>query len=478
MKFWNGGFEMNSNFPKDFLWGGAVAANQCEGAYLEDNKGLDISDVVLVGSDRFQNIKLDIDNTKIYPAHEAIDFYHHYQEDVKMFAEMGFKCFRTSINWARIFPTGEEEMPNELGLQFYDDLFDALLKEGIEPIVTISHYETPLALTKKYNGWSSRKLIPMFEKYCKVIFLRYKGKVKYWMTFNEINNAIRLPFLAAAIDITGIDNWMPLAFQASHNMFVANSLAVKLCREINPKSKIGCMLSLSNYYPATCSPTDVFETYTLRRRSLFYSDVMIRGEYPGYATRLMKELGIEIEILDGELELLKKYTNDYLAFSYYRTATIHAGQQLKFNTGGGVGLENPYLIKSAWGWPIDPLGFRYTCNELYDRYQIPLFIAENGLGMVDEIGEDGKIHDQDRMDYLKEHIQAMEEATLDGCDIFGYTWWGPIDIVSAGTGEMKKRYGFIYVDKDNEGNGTLKRIKKDSFDYYQKIIETNGACLN
>lgn len=469
---------MNSSFPKDFLWGGAVAANQCEGAYLEGNKGLDISDVILVGADRFQNIKLEIDDTKTYPAHEAIDFYHRYQEDIKMFGEMDFKCFRTSINWARIFPTGEEEIPNEIGLQFYDDLFDSLLKEGMEPIVTISHYETPLALIQKYNGWSSRKLIPMFEKYCEVIFKRYKEKVKYWMTFNEINNAIRLPFLAAAVDITGIEDWMPLAFQASHNMFVANSLAVKLSKEINPKSKIGCMLSLSNYYPATCNPADVFETYNLRRRSLFYSDVMIRGEYPGYAMRLMKELGADLEISDGDLELLKNYTNDYLAFSYYRTATIHAGQQIEFNTGGGVGLENPYLVKSAWGWPIDPLGFRYTCNELYDRYQVPLFIAENGLGMVDEIGEDGKIHDQDRMDYLKEHVLAMEEAIKDGCDIFGYTWWGPIDIVSAGTGEMKKRYGFIYVDKDNEGNGTLKRTKKDSFDYYQKIIKTNGACLN
>ena len=469
---------MRVNFPEGFLWGGAVAANQCEGAYLEDGKGIGICDIVVQGEKRFLDIPWDIDSSKYYPAHEAIDFYHRYKEDIKLMAEMGFKCFRTSIAWTRIFPTGEEMEPNEKGLQFYDDLFDECHKYGIEPVVTISHYETPLHLAKKYNGWASRDLIPLFDRYCKAIFMRYKRKVKYWMTFNEINNAIRLPYLAAGINTTGVDNWFLMAFQASHHMFVANANAVKMCHEMIPDALIGCMLSLSNTYPNTCRPEDVFETYNLRRRSLFYSDVMLRGEYPGYALRLMKEFGAELDIREGELDLIKKYTNDYLAFSYYRTSTFIGGSVMQYNTGGGIGTENPYLEKSAWGWAIDPLGFRYTCNELYDRYKKPLFIAENGLGMADTVAADGTIHDVERMEYLQKHLLALREAIEDGCDIFGYTWWGPIDIVSAGTGEMKKRYGFIYVDKDDAGNGTLKRSKKASFTYYKKIIETNGAYID
>jgi len=469
---------MTTTFPKDFLWGGAVAANQCEGAYLEDDKGLNISDVLPGGSDRFAHIVAEIDEKNYYPSHEAVDFYHHYKEDVKLMAEMGFKCFRTSISWARIFPTGEEIEPNEKGLRFYDELFDECLKHGIEPVITISHYETPLYLAKKYNGWASRKLIPLFEHYCETIFKRYKSKVKYWMTFNEINNTLRLPYLAAAIDIKNKDtSWFGDAFQASHNMFVANAKAVKLCHELMPNARIGCMLSLSNVYPNTCKPEDIFETYNFRRRSLFYSDVMMRGKYPGYSLRMMEEMGVKIDIRKGELELIAKYTNDYLGFSYYRTSNFASNVEMKYNTGGSVGIDNPYLEKSDWGWAIDPIGFRYTCNELYDRYQKPIFIVENGLGTVDTIAADGSIYDLDRMKYLAKHVAALREAIADGCDILGYTWWGPFDIVSAGTGEMKKRYGFIYVDKDNDGNGTLKRRKKASFDYYKKIISTNGADL-
>ena len=465
-------------FPEDFLWGGAVAANQCEGAYLEGGKGLNISDVLKVGEGRLRNMALDVDSSEYYPSHEAVDFYHHYKEDIKLLGEMGFKCFRTSISWARIFPTGEESEPNEKGLEFYDKVFDECLKYGIEPVVTLSHYETPLELTKKYNGWESRKLIDLFEKYCKVVLERYKDKVKYWMSFNEINNTTRLPFIAAALDFRKEANWFPMAFQASHNMFVANAKAVKLCHEIIPGAMMGCMLSLSNIYPGSCKPEDVFETYNYRRLSLFYSDVMLRGKYPGYGLKMMKEHGANISVEDGDLELIEKYTNDYLAFSYYRTATHSAGTKMKFNTGGGAGSsENPYLKVSEWGWPIDPLGFRYTCNELYDRYQVPLFIAENGLGAVDIVNEDGSINDMERMQYLKDHVEAMREAVEDGCDILGYTWWGPFDIVSAGTGEMKKRYGFVYVDKDNSGKGTLKRTKKDSFYYYKKIIASNGENL-
>ena len=470
---------MKTSFPKDFLWGGAVAANQCEGAYLADGKGLNISDVLPGGHDRFQQLSPDLKlkENVYYPSHEAVDFYHHYEEDLALMAEMGFKCFRTSISWARIYPTGEDPEPNEQGLAFYDKLFAACHKYGMEPVVTISHYETPLQLAQKYNGWASRRLIPLFEKYCRTIFNRYKKQVKYWMTFNEINNTLRLPYLAAAIDIRKEDNWLPTACQASHNMFVANALAVKLCRELMPEAKIGCMLSLSNLYPHTSKPEDVLATYNLRRRSLFYSDVMLRGAYPGYALRAMKEAGAEPDIQPGELELIARYTNDYLGFSYYRTSNFAADIKVEYNTGGAVGLENPYLEKSAWGWAIDPIGLRYTCNELYDRYQKPLFIVENGLGMADTVSPDGKIHDHERMTYLQKHVAAMQEAITDGCDILGYTWWGPFDIVSAGTGEMKKRYGFVYVDKDNDGKGTLRRQKKDSFYYYKKIIASNGADL-
>lgn len=468
---------MKKRFPEGFLWGGALAANQCEGAYLEGGKGLCTADVVEAGEGRFKHISLTIDKENYYPSHEAVDFYHHYKEDIRMMAEMGFKCLRVSIAWSRIFPTGEEEVPNEEGLKFYDDLFETMLNYGIEPVVTMSHYESPLELTKKYNGWADRRLIGLFEKYSRVIFARYKDKVHYWMTFNEINNVLRLPYLAAGIDVTGIENFMPLAFQAAHHMFVANAIAVKLCHEICPEAKIGCMLSLSNTYPATCHPEDVFRTYELRRRSLLFSDVMLRGEYPGYANRLMDSYGAVIEMKEGDMELIRQYTNDYLAFSYYRTTIYSHDSLLEFNTGGGFGKENPYLETSEWGWPIDPLGFRYTCNELYDRYQVPLFIAENGLGRADEISSDGKIHDDERMKYLKDHVNAMGEAIKDGCDVFGYTWWGPIDIVSAGTGEMKKRYGFIYVDRDNEGNGTMERKEKESFSYYRKIIESNGDCI-
>ena len=471
---------MSGTFPQGFLWGGAVAANQCEGAYLGDGKGLNISDVLPGGHDRFDRLSADLSLQEgvYYPSHEAVDFCHHYEEDLALMAEMGFKCFRTSISWARIFPSGEEAEPNEKGLAFYDKLFAACHRYGIEPVVTISHYETPLALAQKYNGWASRKLIPLFERYCRTIFLRYREQVKYWMTFNEINNTMRLPYLAAAIDIRKEADWFPTAWQASHNMFVANALAVRLCRELMPQALMGCMLSLSNLYPHTSKPEDVLATYNMRRRSLFYSDVMLRGRYPGYAKRAMREAGVRLDIQAGDLELIAGYTNDYLGFSYYRTSDFTADCEVKYNTGGAVGVENPYLEKSAWGWAIDPVGFRYTCNELYDRYQKPLFVVENGLGMADEISPDGKIHDIERMRYLQKHIAALGEAVADGCDILGYTWWGPFDIVSAGTGEMKKRYGFVYVDKDNDGKGTLQRRKKDSFAYYRQIIASNGADLS
>ncbi len=465
-------------FSEKFLWGGAIAANQAEGAYNEDGKGLSVADVLPVGKDRFKDVSLNIEDDKYYPSHTAIDFYHTYKEDLKELSELGMKCFRTSIAWSRIFPNGDETEPNEKGLEFYDNLFDELLKYNMEPVITISHFETPLNLIKEYGGWKNRKLIDFYTNYCKIIFNRYKDKVKYWMTFNEINHAHTLPLIAAAIEVKEDDeNKLRDIYQASHNMLVASAKAVIIGHDINKKFKIGCMLSLSPIYPASCKPEDVFESYELRRRSLFYSDIQLLGEYPAYFNRIAKEHNISIQMEPEDKEILKKGVCDYLGFSYYRSSLHEAGMKILGNTGGLLGKKNPYLKESKWGWPIDPLGLRYVCNELTDRYHKPLFIVENGLGTSDEIAEDGKIYDDERIEYLKEHVIMMEEAIEDGADILGYTWWGPIDIVSAGTGEMKKRYGFVYVDRNNDGSGTLKRIRKESYNYYKQIIESNGKKL-
>ncbi|WP_017473076.1 glycoside hydrolase family 1 protein [Amphibacillus jilinensis] len=468
-------------FPKDFLWGGAIAANQAEGAYLEGGKGLSIADVLPVGEKRIGKVTLELKKGEFYPSHEAIDFYHRFEEDIEMLAELGLKCFRTSIAWSRIFPNGDEQEPNEEGLIFYDRLFGKLKSKGIEPVVTLSHFETPLHLVTKYGGWSNRKLIEYFDRYSKVVFARYKDQVKYWMTFNEINHTHTIPFLAAAIDITDIRDErekLQTLYQASHNMFVASAKAVLNGKAVNSDNQIGCMLSLSPIYAATCNPNDVFESYQLRRRSLFYSDVQLRGEYPKYFSRITKENNLELIIEPGDLQIIKEGTCDFLGFSFYRSSLHESGMKILGNTGGLLGKKNPYLEETEWGWPIDPLALRYVCNELTDRYQKPLFIVENGIGVRDAPDVNGNIFDKDRMGYLKDHVVAMAEAIKDGSDILGYTWWGPIDIVSAGTGEMEKRYGFIYVDKQNDGSGSLTRKKKASFNYYKQIIQTNGEKID
>lgn len=465
------------SFPQDFLWGGAIAANQAEGAYLENGKGLDISN-------RYPNgIKHDIDRNlvdgKYYPNHQAIDFYHTYKDDLKLMAEMGFKVFRTSIHWSRIFPKGDELEPNQEGLRFYDDLFAEMKRLGIEPVITMSHYETPVHLVEKYGSWRNKKMIDFWLRYCDVLFERYGDIVNHWMTFNEINNMRRMPGAAGGIyfEKDELGNKEQVVYQASHNMFVAHAKTIKLAREKGIQGKVGCMLSLSNTYPNTCNPEDVFDTMQLRRRSLFFGDVMIRGEYPSYIWRLFEENNITLDTTDEELELIKTYTSDFLGMSYYRTSTHKFGNPFHGDTGGDQGIPNPYLETTPWEWQIDPLGLRFTLNELNDRYRVPIFVVENGLGQIDNVEEDGKIHDQYRIDYIHAHLLNINEAIKDGVNVLGYTYWGPIDIISAGTGEMKKRYGFIYVDLNNEGNGTRKRIRKDSFEWYKQVIETNGAVL-
>lgn len=476
------------SFKENFLWGGAVAANQCEGAWNVDGKGISCADICTGGSHtKAKRITPELEEDTFYPSHEAIDFYHRYKEDIALFAEMGFKVFRFSISWTRIFPTGEEKAPNEKGLAFYENVIDECLKYGIEPLITISHYEVPFALTKKYNGWASREMIDIYINYCKAIFNRYKGKVKYWLTFNEINGATCGfgGFLSQGILNEGTTDFMnqvdipQLRFQALHYQFIASAKAVKLAHEIDSDYKVGCMIAFAPMYPLTCSPLDVLAA-TERNHLInwFCGDVHVRGTYPKYLDRYFKENSIEIKMEPGDVAALKEGCVDFYTFSYYSSGCATADKEqimAKGNLFGGV--NNPSLKASDWGWQIDAEGLRYTLNEIYDRYQIPLMVVENGLGAYDKMEEDGSIHDDYRIEYLRKHIEQMHEAVLDGVDLMGYTPWGCIDLVSASTGEMAKRYGFIYIEKYDDGSGDLSRRKKKSFDWYKRVIASNGENL-
>ncbi|WP_296877077.1 6-phospho-beta-glucosidase [Thomasclavelia sp.] len=465
----------------DFLWGGATAANQYEGGYLEGGKGLSIADVERGARHGvMRQIDDEIVPGALYPSHEATDFYHHYKEDIKLFADMGFKCFRMSIAWTRIYPNGDEETPNEEGLKFYDKVFDELLKYGIEPIVTISHYETPLGLVKKYGSWRNRKLIDFFERYAITCFKRYKGKVKYWMTFNEINATMRSnrPWHQAGIIFDENEDRYQTVVNASHNMFVASAKAVIAGHQIDPENKIGCMLLTYPTYSATCRPEDQVEAREALSSLYYYGDVHVRGYYTNVCTAKWQQLKVKPEICDGDLEIIKAGKVDYIGFSYYFSAIAGIGD-IKMGEGNVIsGGVNPYLKQTDWGWTIDPIGLRNVLNDLYDRYQVPLMIVENGMGAYDKVEEDGSIHDEYRIDYLRKHISEMIKAIeIDHVDVIGYTPWGCIDLVSAGTGEMRKRYGFIYVDKHDDGTGSLKRLTKDSFYWYKEVIASNGKKL-
>lgn len=477
-------------FPKDFLWGGATAANQCEGAYQEGGRGLSSVDVVPFGKDRFpvaigKMEMLDCDADHYYPAHEAIDLYHHYKEDIALFAEMGFKCYRLSIAWTRILPNGDDAQPNEEGLAFYDSLFDECLKYGIEPLVTICHFDTPIALIKKYGGWKDRRMADAYVHYCEVLFDRYKGKVKYWLTFNEINMLLHMPFTGAGILFRHGENEEQIKYQAAHYELLASAKVVKLAHEKMPGAMVGCMLAAGQYYPRTCAPEDVLLAMESDRDNYFFIDVQARGAYPVWAKKRMERAGIVLECEPEDEQILKEGTVDFISFSYYSSRCTTANEEL-LAEGGSNGnaanvfktVKNPYLKASEWGWAIDPVGLRVTLNTIYDRYEKPMFIVENGLGAVDTVEADGSIHDNYRIDYLREHIIEMDKAiNEDGLPLMGYTTWGPIDLISASTGEMKKRYGFIYVDKDNEGKGTLARSRKDSFYWYKKVIASDGEDL-
>ena len=472
-------------FPKDFLWGGATAANQCEGGFDKGGRGLANVDITPHGKNRFPVMlgldhSLDFHEGEFYPAKEGIDFYTHYKEDIQLFGEMGFKTYRMSLAWSRIFPNGDELEPNEEGLKFYEDVFKECHKYGIEPLVTITHFDCPIHLIKEYGGWKNRKLIEFYERLCRTIFTRYKGLVKYWLTFNEINMILHLPFMGAGLLIEDKETALKDKYQAIHHELVASALATKIAHEIDPDNKVGCMLAAGNTYPYTCNPDDVWKSIQIDREGYFFIDVQARGYYPRYALKQMEREGTMPIMEDGDQELLKDNTVDFISFSYYSSRCTSADPDMNKQTEGNVfaTLKNPYLKASEWGWQIDPLGLRITLNSIYDRYQKPLFIVENGLGAKDEL-IDNTVEDDYRIDYLRQHIQAMSDAIeIDGVELWGYTTWGCIDLVSASTGEMSKRYGFIYVDRDDQGNGTNKRYKKKSFDWYKNVIASNGEDID
>ena len=467
---------MEKKFPQNFLWGGAIAANQCEGAYDEDGKGLSVQDVTPHGIYGEITQQPTPDNLKL----KGIDFYHRFRGDIALFAEMGFKALRLSVAWSRIYPNGDDAEPNEKGLQFYDDVFDECRKYGIEPIVTISHYETPLHLARKYDGWRSRVLIGFYERYVRTLFSRYGKKVKYWITFNEINSLLHSPFMSGGISTPREKLTEQDLYQAAHHELVASALATKIAHEMMPGAKVGCMILSMPVYPLTPNPDDVLAAMLAEQKNDFYADVHVRGKYPGYMLRYFREKGIRIEMAAGDEDILRN-TVDFISFSYYMSACESADKSIPKGRGNIIGgIPNPYLKQSEWGWQIDPQGLRFVLNKFYQRYQKPLLIAENGLGAADGLTEENgvpTVRDDYRIDYLAAHLRQVAEAVEDGVEVMGYTAWGCIDLVSATTAEMKKRYGFIYVDRNNDGSGTLARYKKRSFFWYKKVIQTNGKSL-
>ncbi|EKM23286.1 6-phospho-beta-glucosidase [Vibrio sp. HENC-03] len=472
-----------SVFPENFLWGGAIAANQSEGGYREGGKGLTTVDMIPYGDNRMP-IKLglvdsvELSEEEFYPSHQAIDFYHRYKEDIALLAEMGFKTFRMSIAWSRIFPRGDELEPNQAGIDFYRSVFEECHKYGIEPLVTLCHFDVPMHLVNEYGSWRNRKMIGFFERYARTCFEAFDGLVKYWLTFNEINILLHSPFSGAGLLFQEGENRDQVKYQAAHHELVASALVTKIAHEINPENQVGCMLAGGNFYPYSCKPEDVFTAMQKDRENLFFIDVQSRGYYPSYAQKVFDEKGVKLEILEEDYETLK-HTVDFISFSYYASRCASADMNANNTSEANVvkSIRNPHLPASDWGWVIDPLGLRITMNTLYDRYQKPLFLVENGLGAKDVPDENGEVQDDYRIDYLRQHVEAMADAITDGVPLMGFTPWGCIDLVAASTGEMSKRYGFIYVDRDNLGNGTLNRTPKKSFHWYKRVIASNGTEL-
>ncbi|MFM1162925.1 6-phospho-beta-glucosidase [Yersinia enterocolitica] len=473
-----------STFPDGFLWGGALAANQAEGACFESGKGLTTVDMIPHGEHRLavklgREKRFTLRDDEFYPSHQAIDFYHRYKDDIALMAEMGFTVFRTSIAWSRIYPNGDELTPNAEGIAFYRDLFNECKKHNIELLVTLCHFDVPMHLVTEYGSWRNRKMVEFFTRYARTCFEAFDGLVKYWLTFNEINILLHSPFSGAGLVFEPNENQEQVKYQAAHHELLASALATKIAHEVNPENQVGCMLAGGNFYPRTCKPEDVWAALEKDRENLFFIDVQARGAYPAYTKRLFREKGISIATQVGDDDILK-HTVDFVSFSYYASRCASADMNDHNSSAANIvkSLKNPHIQASEWGWGIDPLGLRITMNMMYDRYQKPLFLVENGLGAKDEINPQGEIEDNYRISYLREHIKAMAEAIDDGIPVIGYTSWGCIDLVSASTGEMSKRYGFVYVDRDDLGKGSLARKKKKSFYWYKKVIASNGADLS
>lgn len=476
-----------TGFPKDFLWAGAFAACQFEGAYDADGRGLSTSDIHLYdknldrthieheGGGTLDGIKKAIaDTAGYYPKRHGIDFYHTYPDDLKLMQELGLKAFRTSIAWSRIFPKGDETEPNEAGLRFYDGLIDEIIRCGMEPIITMSHYDIPIHLVTEYGGFANPKCIDFFERYGEVLLKRYKGKVKYWIVFNQVNLVPTVRFGSLGIYDDQAENMDELMYQAVHYQFIAAAKVKKLGKEIDPDAQIGTMLADCTFYPATCKPKDVVFAMKRNRMQYFFSDVQLRGNYPGYALRFFEENGIRLKITEEDEKLLAENTMDFLAISYYYSRILDAE---KHTMSADSADQNPFLEPTPWEWRVDPLGFYNCLSQYWDRYQVPLMVAENGIGALDKVEDDGSIHDPYRVAYYDKHIRAIKECVKDGVEITAYCMWAPIDIVSSSSAEMSKRYGFVYVDLDDLGKGSGKRTKKDSFAWYQNVIRTNGDEL-
>ena len=476
----------HQQLPADFLWGGAVAAHQVEGGWDQGGKGVSIADVLSGGAHGVDRVMTDgVQEGYSYPNHQAIEFYSHYKQDIALFAEMGFKCFRTSIAWTRIFPNGDEQEPNEAGLQFYDDLFDELLKHNIEPVITLSHFEMPYHLVKEYGGWLNRKVVDFFVRFSEVVLERYKNKVKYWMTFNEINNQRNwkyplFGYCCSGVVFTDHENPEQAMYQVLHHQFVASAKVVRLGHEINPELQIGCMIAMVPLYPWSCHPDDVMLAQEAMRERYLFGDVHMRGYYPSYILNEWARKGYHIEMHSDDQHILQQGCADYIGLSYYMSNAVQANAEGSGSAVSGFegSVPNPHVKASDWGWQIDPVGLRYSLAALYERYQKPLFIVENGFGAIDKPEADGQINDDYRIAYLKSHIEQMKLAVFyDGVELMGYTPWGCIDCVSFTTGQYSKRYGFIHVDKNDDGSGTLKRSKKRSFGWYQQVIASNGEEL-
>ncbi|HDR7687830.1 glycoside hydrolase family 1 protein [Bacillus toyonensis] len=457
---------LNTTFKKDFLWGASTSAYQVEGAYNEDGKGLSVQDVKVIpeGTSDFK---------------VCSDHYHHFKEDVKLFAELGLNVYRFSIAWTRILPNGTGEV-NEKGITFYSNLIDELLKHDIVPLITMYHFDLPYELEKK-GGWSNRDTIDAFAQYCEILFERFGDRVKNWLTINEQNMMI----LHGQAIGTSILSQKEL-YQQNHHMLLAEAKVTNLCHKMIPDAKIGPAPNISYVYPKTCKPNDIIAAQNCNAiRNWLYLDMAVYGRYNNIAWNFMKSKNIEPVILEGDMEILASSKPDYIAFNYYSSITVSeydenfviddAGdQQIEVGEEGFfMGDDNEFLELTDFGWEIDPIGFRVTLREVNDRYHLPIIITENGIGAYDKVDEDGTVQDHYRIDYLKKHIEQMELAIADGVDVIGYCPWAAIDLISTHQG-FRKRYGFIYINRDEDDLKDLKRIKKQSFYWYKEVISSNG----